>query len=223
MGTALSIAAVVVFYAAIFVLFAAGSIGLVGAAIQTGERRGWPSWRRGALAVAAVAAALLGGGLVFAFFWPFRQLRTTRPTGARRRLLQAAAALSLLLPSGCAAGSAVAGPCFFDPPPGDQLTLTIANGTPAAVTVVDCVDDDACSDALNPTPVAAGGRGSMPLEGCQAGTMGVLATGTGLLQSCIAEPTEDGDGNLRAVAVSEGRLCPHGRTGARVHIADPGG
>jgi hypothetical protein len=101
--------------------------------------------------------------------------------------------------------------------------VTIANDTPAAVTVVDCVDDDACRDAQNSTPVGAGRRASMPLEGCQGGTMGVLAPGTGLLQSCIAEPTEDGDGNLRAVVVSEGRPCAHGRTGARVHIADPGG
>jgi hypothetical protein len=130
--------------------------------------------------------------------------------------------MSVLLPSGCVT-TVVAGPCFFDPPPGDQLTLTVANDTPASVTVVDCLDDDACAEAWNPTPVGAGRRASMPLEGCQGGTMGVLATRTGLLQSCIAEPTENGDGDLRTVSVSEGRPCGHGRPGARVHIADPGG
>ena len=114
------------------------------------------------------------------------------------------------------------GPCVFDPPPGDQLDPTIANDTPVPVTVVDCLDDT-CAEAQSSTPVAAGRRASMPLEGCEGGTMGVLAAGTRLLQSCIAEPTEDGDGNLRTVAVSEGRPCAHGRTGARVHIADPGG
>jgi hypothetical protein len=221
MGMALGIAAIVLFYVALFAVFAAGSIGLVGAAIRTGERRGWPSWGRGALAIAAVAAALLGGWFVFAVVWPFRQLRKTRTPGLRRRLLYGAVALSVLLPSGCVAGTAVAGPCFFDPPPGDQLSLTIANDTAAAVTVVDCLDDS-CAEAQSPTAVAAGRRASMPLEGCAGGTMGVLASGTGLLQSCVAEPTEDENGNLRSVAVSEGRPCPHARTGARVRIDDSG-
>lgn len=222
MGTALSISAIVLFYLAVFAVFSAGSIGLIGAAIRTGERRGWPNWRRGALAIAAVPAAFLGGWFVYAVIWPFRKLRKTRTPGPRRWLLYTAVALSVLLPSGCLA-TAVAVPCSFDPPPGDQLMLTIVDDTSAAVTVVDCLDDDACREAQNATPVAAGRRASMQLEGCQGGTMGVLAPGTGLLQSCIAEPTEDRDGKLRPVAVSEGRPCAHGRTGARVHSADPGG
>jgi hypothetical protein len=86
---------------------------------------------------------------------------------------------------------------------------------------VDCLDE-LCAEAQSPTTMAAGRRASMPLEGCAGGTMGVLAAGTDRLRSCISEPTEDGDGNLRPVAVSEGRPCGHARTGARVRVLDPG-
>jgi hypothetical protein len=225
MGTALSIAVVVLVYVACFAAFAvlvAGSIGLVRAASRTARQRGWPAWCRAALIAVAVLAAIFGAGFVFAFLWPFLQLRKTRAPGPRRRLLYAAAALSVLLPSGCIAESVVAGPCSFDPPPGDQMEVTIVDDTSAAVTVVDCLDE-LCAEAQSPTIVAAGRRASMPLEGCAGGTMGVLGAGTGRLRSCIPEPTEDGNGNLRRVAVSEGRPCAHARNGTRVHIADPGG
>jgi len=222
MGTAVGIAVAVLFYGAMFAVFSAGSIGLVGAAIRTGERRRWPSWRLGAFAVAAVVAALLGGWLVFAVIWPFRQLRSTRPTGTRRRLLYGAATLSVLLPSACVVGVGVAGPCAFDPPPGDQLSVTITNDTGAPVTVVDCLDDS-CREGQSATPVPAGRRASMPLEGCAGGTMAVLGGGTDVLQSCLPEPTEDENFTLHPVAVSEGRPCAAARTGARVHVIDPGG
>lgn len=223
MGAVLSIAVVVLVYAACFALFAAfvaGSIGLVRATSSTARRRGWPTWCRVALIAVAVLAAIFGAGAVFALVWPFLQLRKTRTAGPRRRLLYAAAALSVLLPSGCVAGTVVDGPCVFDPPPGDQLAVMILDDTSTAVTVVDCLDE-LCAEAQSPRTVAAGGHVSMPLEGCAGGTMGVLAAGTDLLQSCISEPTEDGDGNLRPVAVSEGRPCGHARTGARVRILGP--
>lgn len=222
MGTALGIAAIVLFYVALYALFAAGSIGLIGAAIHTAERREWPAWRRALFIVGAVPAAFLGGWLAFVLVWPFRQLRKTRTPGPRRRLLYVAAALSVLLPSGCVAGTVVAGPCSFDPPPGDQLAVTILDDTPAAVTVVDCLDEQ-CAEAQNSTDVAAGRRASMPLEGCAGGTMGVLAAGTDVLLSCISEPTENENGNLRPVAISEGHPCGAAMTGRRVHILDPGG
>ena len=120
------------------------------------------------------------------------------------------------------AGTVVAGPCSFDPPPGDQLAVTILDDTPAAVTVVDCLDEQ-CAEAQNSTDVAAGRRASMPLEGCAGGTMGVLAAGTDVLLSCISEPTENENGNLRPVAISEGHPCGAAMTGRRVHILDPGG
>jgi hypothetical protein len=224
MGTALSVAVVLLVYVACFAVFAAfvaGSIGLVGATNRAARQHGWPAWCRAAATAVAALATIFGAGIVFALIWPFLQLRKPRTPGTRRRLLYAAASLSVLLPSGCVAGSIAVGPCVFDPPPGDQLALTVVDDTPRAVTVVDCLDD-ACAEAQSPTTVAAGHRASMPLEGCAGGTMGVLGAGTDRLQSCISEPTEDADGNLRTVAVSEGRACAHDRNGTRVRVVDPG-
>ena len=113
-----------------------------------------------------------------------------RTRGGRRRRDAGYAGLVvlLLLFGGCTVQS-LRDPCFFDPPPGDQLILGVANDTTKTVTIVDG-REDACSTADKPTTIAAGATGYMPLEGCQGGTMGVLDVTSHRLTACIAEPIE---------------------------------
>ena len=122
----------------------------------------------------------------------------------------------LLLFGGCTVQS-LRDPCFFDPPPGDQLTLAVANDTTKTVTVVDC-REEACSTANKPTTIAAGASGDMPLEGCQGGTMGVLEVTSHRLTACIAEPTEDLQLQLPPVAVSKAKTCQPGHSGQHVRV-----
>jgi len=130
----------------------------------------------------------------------------TRRGQWQRRLVYGAAALSLLVPSGFIAGSVVVGPCFFDPPPGDQTSLQVANDSGTDVAVVDCLDDR-CRTAQSRTSIPMGAQAAMPLESCAGGTMGVLEPRSDQLLNCISEPTEEGDGGLRGVVISEGRPC----------------
>ncbi len=141
----------------------------------------------------------------------------TRRGQWQRRLVYGAAALSLLVPSGLIAGSVVTGPCSFDPPPGDQTSLQVTNDSGTDVAVVDCLDDR-CRTAQSRTSIPAGNQAAMPLEGCAGGTMGVLDSGSDQLSTCIPEPTEDGDGGLRDVVISEGHPCASAPKGGRVRI-----
>lgn len=146
------------------------------------------------------------------FFW-----HRTRRGQWQRRLLYGAASLSLLVPSGLIVGSFVVGPCFFDPPPGDQTSLQVTNNSGTDVAVVDCLDGR-CSTAQSRTSIPAGAQAAMPLEGCAGGTMGVLDPRSDQLLTCIPEPTEDGNGGLRDVAISEGLPCASPRKGERVRV-----
>jgi hypothetical protein len=151
-------------------------------------------------------------------FWT-RTLRGRR----QRRVTYAAAALSLLLPAGCVAASAAAGPCVFDPPPGDQLTRTITNDTGAATALLDC-EDDGCRRAYSATTVAAGQSTDVIVEGCGTQTMGVADPGTLTVRGCL---TEVGD-ELRQPAIAGGRRmsdrhrCPGPSGPFRARVDSPG-
>lgn len=148
-------------------------------------------------------------------FWQ----RTKR--GVRmRRLKFLLVALAVLIPGACTVAAVVGPPCFFDPPPGDQLSLEVLNDSKAQVAVVDCLNDR-CSSAQSRTLVPAGAKASMPLEGCQGGTMGVLDPATDNLTGCIAEPTENSDFRLPPVSVSAARACTKSVKGQHVKQATP--
>lgn len=132
-----------------------------------------------------------------------------------RRLKFLLVSLAVLIPSACAVAVAVGPPCFFDPPPGDQLSVEVLNDSKAQVAVVDCLNDR-CSSAQSRTLIRAGATAAMPLEGCQGGTMGVLNPPTDTLAGCIAEPTEDSDFRLPPVSVSEARACTNAVMGQHV-------
>ena len=84
--------------------------------------------------------------------------------------------------------------------------------------VVDCLDER-CRTAPSRTSIPMGAQAALPLEGCAGGTIGVLDPRSDQLLNCIPEPTEDGDGGLRHVLISEGRLCSSPRKGERLHVA----
>jgi hypothetical protein len=148
-------------------------------------------------------------------FW-----QRTRRGRWRWRLTLGVAASTVLVLGGCLAAAVTAGPCAFDPPPGDQLAVKVTNDTPTPVAIVDCLDER-CTSAQSRLPIPPGTHVSMPLEGCAGGTMGVVDPGTGLLRTCITDPTEDENFSLPDVAISVGRAC-RGMTNEPVRIASGG-
>ena len=148
-------------------------------------------------------------------FWQ----RTKR--GVRmRRLKFLLVAVAVFIPGACTVAAVLGPPCFFDPPPGDQLGLSVVNDSNSTVAVVDCLNNR-CSSAQSRTVVPAGAKASMPLEGCEGGTMGVLDPTTDNLTACISEPTEDADSQLPPVSISQARHCPNSAIGQHVKMATP--
>ena len=135
-----------------------------------------------------------------------------------RRLRFLLVAFAVLIPGACTVAAAVGPPCFFDPPPGDQLSVEVLNDSKAQVAVVDCLNDR-CSTAQSRTLVPAGAKAAMPLEGCQGGTMGVLDPGTDSLRGCITEPIENSDFRLPPVSISKARVCTKSVPGQHVKPA----
>jgi hypothetical protein len=148
-------------------------------------------------------------------FW-----RRTKRGVRLRRLKFLLVALAVAIPGACTVAAVIGPPCFFDPPPGDQLSVEVLNDSTVPVAVVDCLSDT-CTTAQSRVLVPVGARGSMPLEGCAGGTMGVLDPATDGLTACIAEPTENSDSQLRPVAISEAKVCARGLTGQHVRQAAP--
>lgn len=137
-----------------------------------------------------------------------------------RRVKFLLVALAVFVPGACTVAAVLGPPCFFDPPPGDQLSVQVLNDSEMSVAVADCLNER-CSSAQSRTVIPAGAKASMPLEGCQGGTMAVLDPVTDGLTACIAEPTENADSQLRAVSISEARTCTNAVTGQHVTLATP--
>ena len=148
-------------------------------------------------------------------FW-----RRTKRGVRWRRLRFLLVALAAAVPGACTLAAVVGPPCFFDPPPGDQLSLEVLNDSATPVAVVDCLNET-CSTAQSRVLVVVGARASMPLEGCAGRTIGVLDPATDRLTACIAEPIENSDFQLRPVAISKARVCTRALTGQHVRQAAP--
>ena len=132
--------------------------------------------------------------------------RSTSGGRRRRRLGIAVVVACTLVVGGCTAVAIVGGPCAFDPPPGDVGSLRVLNDTNATMQVADCDSGAGCTDIVA-TAIPPGGQVSLNVESCIGGTLGVLpAGGTGPV-GCLTKPTEDSDGKLPAVRLSEAHPC----------------
>lgn len=106
-----------------------------------------------------------------------------------------------LLFGGCTVQS-LRDPCFFDPPPGDQLTRSIGNDTDQAVALVQC-DDERCDTGYNSVIAPAHGTAEVIVEGCEIQTVAVADPNTLTVLGCL---TERGDNLTSATAASNRRV-----------------
>jgi len=108
--------------------------------------------------------------------------RRSRNTG------RALIAVMVLLFGGCTIQS-LRDPCFFDPPPGDQLPRTITNDSAQVVALVDC-DHERCRRGFNDGVVRPSVAAEVSTQGCDTETLAVADPSTWLVLGCL---TEQGD------------------------------
>jgi len=77
-------------------------------------------------------------------------------------------------------------PCFFDPPPGDQLTHSIRNDTDQAVALVQCYDER-CESGFSSVIAPAHGTAEVIVEGCQVQTLAVADPSTLTVLGCLID------------------------------------
>jgi len=111
-----------------------------------------------------------------------------------------------LVVGGCVALVTVGGPCAFDPPPGDVSALRIINDSPSNVVVGECLDD-ACHSQAQHLTVRQHATGSLQIEACIGGELGVTRAGQTSPYGCLHEPTEDRNSRLAPVRISDARSC----------------
>lgn len=86
----------------------------------------------------------------------------------------------------CTVAMDKAGPCGFDPPPGDYGLIPVLNDTAAAVIVFWC-DDDSCDRGYLIDTVQPGQRLRVQYEMCSADQVGITDS-SGLLVGCLTFP-----------------------------------
>jgi hypothetical protein len=109
---------------------------------------------------------------------------------------------------GCTTFAMVGGPCAFDPPPGDVSAVPVLNDTSSTIVVGEC-QDERCRSLDQHLPVAAHTTGSLQVEACNGGRLGILRGDSRSPFDCLREPTEDSEGNLAEVRVSDATPCTH--------------
>lgn len=146
-----------------------------------------------------------------------------RGTGRRwvRRLALALAGTAALSVFGGCAATVALGPCAFDPPPGDVGDVTVVNDSPRPIAVALCANDS-CSHVLAPRTTAASQSASVQVELCSGDAITVTDPTTHVLLGCVTAPTEDRDGKVRPVAVTQmsSRACWRTKPPARL-VYDP--
>ena len=115
-------------------------------------------------------------------------------------------AASALVVGGCVTGSVVAGPCFFDPPPGDVSGLSVINDSSSSVVVGEC-NGHHCRSQYQHLLVSPHTTGSLQIEACSGGELGVTRAGQTSPFGCLREPTEDDNYRLAPVRVSDAQPC----------------
>lgn len=114
-------------------------------------------------------------------------------------------------------------PCFFDPPPGDQLTRSIGHDTDQPVALVQCYDER-CESGYNSVIAPAHGTAEVIVEGCQIQTLDVADPNTLTVLGCLIErgdnPTSPAAASDRRVSGRHACAGPHPAR-SRSHSADP--
>lgn len=122
-----------------------------------------------------------------------RQALLVTPSGYERPVVDdganagyAAITAVILVFGGCTVQS-LRDPCFFDPPPGDQLSRTIMSDSSAAVALIYC-DDERCRRGYNEMTVDSGQATEVIIEGCSTETMAVADPKSHIILGCLNEP-----------------------------------
>ena len=180
-----------------------GMIGLARAAYRLGVRRGWGEPRPMVFAMAMGVVAFLGGWLIYVCWWPLARLFRPWP---RLRILGPVIGVFVLIVGGGVTVTTVGGPCAFDPPPGDVSAVPVVNNTSRAIVIGEC-HDSACRSLDQNLLVASEATGALQVEACNGGQLGIIRRGESTPYACLHEPTEDADGRLASVRVSEAGAC----------------
>jgi hypothetical protein len=130
--------------------------------------------------------------------------------------LVAAIALGVAGVGSCAAAVVVAGPCGFDPPPGDNGQLRVIDDGSQPVASFRCADAT-CRAGSDAERVPAGGRLTTPFELCDGDSIAITDTG-GVLRGCLVLPVGEDRPEVTYRASEFARDCGEGVT-IRPHIS----
>jgi hypothetical protein len=130
--------------------------------------------------------------------------------------LVAATVLGVAGVGSCAAAVVLAGPCGFDPPPGDYGELRVINDGPQPVTVFSCADVR-CRVGSGAEQIPVGGQLAMPFELCNGDSVAITDTG-GVLRGCLVLPVGEDRSQVTSRVSQFPRGCVEGAI-IRPHVS----